>query len=554
MAVVLGFFHVWADRHYLTNSDAMSYLDVAEAYLSRDWQGAINAYWSPLYSWVIAVALAIAKPSPYWKFATLHLVNFAIYLFALGSFGLFINEVVRRHRDLQGELHARGFLILPDWALLALGYSLFIWSTLFLITVQLESPDLLVAAFIFLASWILLRIRWQPLSWGSFALLGAVLGFGYLAKTIMLPMAVIFIVASTISIGNLRQAWPRILVTIALFVLVAGPFVFAISRAKGRLTFGDSGRLNYIWAINRVPFAHWQGKEPRSGEAKHPTRKIYEAPPVYEFGEPIGGTYPVWYDPTYWYEGARGHFDLSQQLRVLAQAAKSYYELFHKWGLQYGLLVGFLSLYLLTPKRRLFLHGLRNQWNLLIPAIAGFGLYALVNVQGRYVASSIVLFWLTLFAAVRVHKEPDPHRYLNSVSIALVACIVFTTVASSSREVVVTSQSILFGEDPSRHEQWQVAEGLRERGVTPNDRMAFIGHSFRAFWAHLLGVKLVAEIPEANTLSFWEADASKRDQVINAFARTGAKALVAEKAPPTTDLRGWQRIRQTNYYVYMLNQ
>src|SRR4030095_1018554 len=77
-ALLLGFVHVWADHHYLKNADAMSYLDVADAYLRRDWHTAINAYWGPLYSWLIAITYLITRPSPYWKFAVLHLLNFGV--------------------------------------------------------------------------------------------------------------------------------------------------------------------------------------------------------------------------------------------------------------------------------------------------------------------------------------------------------------------------------------------------------------------------------------------------------------------------------------------
>src|SRR5438093_6515230 len=68
MAVTLGFVHVWAGHHFLGNADALSYLDVADAYLRRDWHTALNSYWSPLYSWLLALAFLIVKPSPYWKF------------------------------------------------------------------------------------------------------------------------------------------------------------------------------------------------------------------------------------------------------------------------------------------------------------------------------------------------------------------------------------------------------------------------------------------------------------------------------------------------------
>jgi 4-amino-4-deoxy-L-arabinose transferase-like glycosyltransferase len=545
----LGFCHAWADHHYLVNADAMSYLDVAEAYLRRDWQAAINSYWNPLYSWLIAFALSITKPSPYWKFAVVHLVNFANYLFALGCFCFLMRELVHR----QQEPDAENVITLRDWALPALGYSLFIWSSLFLVTIQLESPDMLVAGFIYLATAILLRLRRQRSNLIWFALLGIVLGIGFLTKSIMLPMTLVFTGASLFSVGSLRRAVPRVALTVALFLLIAGPFIFAISRAKGRFTTGESGKLNYLWSINRVPYPHWQGEEPGNGQPRHPTRKIFDDPPAFEFSQPIGGTYPVWYDPTYWYEGGVSHFDARQQLRVIVGGVKWYYELFQTRGLQYGLFVALVILYLIGRRRRLLVRDLIEQWPLLLPALAGMGIYLVVSVQGRYVAAFIVLLWLALFSAVRLNNTPESQRLLKSIIVVLVASMVFTTVASSSREVGRSVGQLAAGEDPSAHEQWQVAEGLREKGVAPGHQVAYIGNSNRAFWAHLLGLRIIAEVSRDIVPRFWESDPAVQSKLIDAFARTGAKAVVAENPPSGTDLSGWQRLRDTHYYIYFLN-
>lgn len=551
LAILLGFIHAWADHHYLMNADAMSYLDIAHAYLRKDWSTAINAYWNPLYSWLIALAFLIVRPSPYWEFAVLHVVNFVIYLFALGCFRFLIGEVVHLRRRQQAELDDANLVSLPDWALLALGYSLFIWSSLFLVTVALESPDMLVASFVYLATGILFRMR-RSSSWLYFILLGVVLGFGYLAKSVMLPLSLVFIVASVISVGSWRKALPRVVLTVVCLLLVAGPFVFAISRVKGRLTTGEAGRLNYLWSINRVTNPHWQGEEPGSGQPRHPTRKIFDTPPAFEFGQPVGGTYPVWYDPTYWYEGSTSHFDFRQQLRVIVQSVKGYYQLFNEWGLQYGLLVGLVSLFLIGRRGRLLPKDLIQQWSLILPAVAGMGLYLLVNVQGRYVASFVVLLWLALFSAVRLRATPDSQRFIKAVVLVMAACFVLSSVASSSREAVFTIRHLVGGEDPLAHEQWQVAEGLREKGVTANDKAASVGDTHRAFWAHLLGLKIVAEVRRDKADTFWQADANSKSEVIAAFARAGVKAIVAEKPPVGTDLHGWQKIRDTDYYVYIV--
>lgn len=554
LAIVLGFVHTWADHHYLMNADAMSYLDIAEAYLRSDWQGAINSYWSPLYAWLIAIGLAVAKPSPYWKFTIVHLVNFGMYLFALGCFCFLTREMVRRQRNQRAELLAAKLVVLPDWALVALGYSLFIWSSLFFVTLPLESPDMLVAAFVYLATGMLLRIRRVPSSWSSFPLLGIFLGLGFLAKAVMLLLTPVFLLAALFAAPNVRKTLPRVAIAVVLFLLVAGPFVFALSKSKGELTTGRAGRLNYLWAINRVQNTHWQGEEPGSGTPKHSTRKIFDQPPAFEFGEPVRGTYPVWYDPTYWYEGSVSHFDFRQQLHVVSGAIRSYYELFQSQGVQYGLLIALAALYILGNRGRLLVYDLIEQWRLIVPAIAGLGLYALVNVQGRYVAPFVVLLWLALFNAVRLDHAPNIARFVRSISVVLAGAIVLTTLASSSREIGLTVSQLVRGENPAAHEQWQVAEGLRELGVVPSDTVAFIGNSFRAFWAHLLGVRVVAEVRRDKVNEFWQANATVKGDLIDAFARTGVKAVVAEQPPPGMDLSGWRKIRDTDYYVYLLHR
>lgn len=554
VAIALGFFHLWADHHYVRNSDAMSYLDIAEAYLRGDWHAAVNTYWSPLYSWLLALAFFITKPSPYWKFTIVHVVNFGIYLFALGCFGFLIRQALGARLNLSSELLAKGLITLPDWAVLGLGYSLFIWSSLFLVTVSLESPDLLVASFVYLATGILLRIRWRPGSWWPFIVLGIVLGLGYLSKSVMLPIGLVFTIAAVLAVGNLRQALPRVSLTVVLLLLVAAPFVVAMSRSKGRFTTGESGKLNYLWAINRIGFFHWQGHEPGSGAPRHPTRQIFDEPPAFEFAEPVPGTYPVWYDPTYWYEGSTSHFNLRQQLGVSLEALKSYYDLFNRWGLQYGLFLSVASFFLMRRPKRLLLRDLNQVRCLLIPALAGLGLYGLINVQGRYVASFVVLFWLALLLAVRLEESAAAARFTRAISLVLIASIMLTSLASSSQESVLTMRQVVAGEDPSRHEQWQVADGLRELGVGPQDKVAIIGNSFRAFWAHLDGLRVIAEVRKDKLESYWTADPKVRADLIKAFAGTGAKAVVVEYPPPGLDLTGWQKIRNTNYYVYRLDQ
>ncbi|MBZ5683886.1 MAG: hypothetical protein LAP86_02520 [Acidobacteriia bacterium] len=84
-SVLLGLLHAWMSR-YAMNPDGMSYLDLGDSFFHRDWAHAVNAWWSPLYPWVVGNVCGILKPSMKWEFPLVHAVNFGIFLVALLAF------------------------------------------------------------------------------------------------------------------------------------------------------------------------------------------------------------------------------------------------------------------------------------------------------------------------------------------------------------------------------------------------------------------------------------------------------------------------------------
>src|SRR5690242_12335485 len=93
VALVLGFLQTWANAFYI-EPDGVNYLDIAQAYLRRDWTNALNAYWSPFYSWLLALVQWAFHPSPSWESTFLHLLNFVMFLFALAGFEFFFNRLL----------------------------------------------------------------------------------------------------------------------------------------------------------------------------------------------------------------------------------------------------------------------------------------------------------------------------------------------------------------------------------------------------------------------------------------------------------------------------
>ncbi len=558
LAVVLGGLHTLAAvaRHSM-NPDGIAYLDMADAYLRGDWQAAINPVWSPLYSWVLGPVMRAVQPPMRWEFAVVQLVNFAIYLGALACFEFYWRQV-RRYAETRAPTEvAEGAMTQPGWAWPLLGYALFIWTALSLIEIWSVTPDMLMAALVYLAAGLVLRIRQGEAARITFGMLGVVLGLAYLAKAVMFPLSLVLLGISLLSVPRPRHAAWLALAGLAGFATFSLTFVAAISQAKGRLTVGEVGRLTFVWYINGVAYPHWQGDPPESGVPLHPSRKIFEEPPIYEFATPIAGTYPISYDPSYWYEGVVPRFDWLDQARASVSAARFYFDLFFR---QQGILIlGVSILYCLSSWPRLTLHRLIHRWGLAIFALSVFGLYAMVYLEGRFVGVFVTLLWGDLLANVRLPDEPVRRRVAAWVSGAMLASVLIGILAFNLEGLtaLVDSGAAAPGEDQSAPApSWpgEAAEALHQEGIRPGDRVAVIGYAFDSYWARLARVQIVAEMLEWQAGPFWLGDATVRSRVIEAFTRTGAKAIVAEHVPAYASLDGWHQIGDTNYHVYLLTE
>jgi len=556
MAITLGGLHAWAAViSYSMNADGISYLDIGDAYMRGDWNTAISSVWSPLYSWMLGLVMYLLSPSMRWEFPLVHLVNFVIYLAALSCFEFFWRQLWHYQEYKRVFTSSERYVSLPEWAWFALGYILFIWSSLHLIEIWAVTPDMLMAAFVYLAAGLIVRLRIGFITWRTFILLGITLGLGYLTKAVMLPLAFIFLGIALFSVENKRQGGPRILVALMVFLLFSAPFIGAISKSKGKLTFGEAGTLTYVRHVNGLPYPHWQGEGPDNGAPKHPSRKIFESPAIYEFSAPIAGTYPISYDPSYWYEGVVAQFDLEQQLSRLISSSLFYFDLFFR---QQGvLIVSVIVLYLMSHWRRFSWVDLVPRWGLIIPALVAFGMYAPAWVEGRYIGMFVVLFWADLLANICLPASQTFHRLVLILSVIMILFMLMNIMAFNLEGFHDLNED---GNQPvktqARPPSWpgEVAEALHGLGLQPGDKVAVIGYGFDSFWARLARVQIVAEMLEEEADPFWLGDPSLQSQVIQVFATTGAKAIVAENVPSYASLTGWRQVGNSNYYIYRLSE
>jgi hypothetical protein len=551
LALALGALHTWAAiSSHSMNADGISYLDIGDAYFSGDWENAINPVWSPLYSWVVGLVLFIFRPSMSWEFPLVHIVNFLIYLVALASFSYFWHQVklylqVRR----EGE---RNRLVFPEWALNSFGILLFTWVSLTLIEIWSVTPDMLMAALVYIAAALVLRMRSSALDWQSHALFGLVLGLGYLTKTIMLPTGLLFLLISLFSQANIRKGAPRVLLSLAMFILVSAPFIAAISWKAGHFTFGESGSVTYMRYVNGISYPHWQGEPPGYGSPIHPSRKILAEPPIYEFATPIGGTYPIAFNPYYWYEGIQLRYGLSETIRAFYSNSFFYFDLFMR---QLGPVSGVVLLLYLVARRKPFkFPDIIRSWSLAFSAIPVFGLYSLVYVEGRYIAVFIVLIFADLLANLTLPQGEAYQKLITPASLVMIIFLLGSLFVYNAEGYARLSSQPADRALVTPAPGWpgEVAEELHSLGITQGERVGVIGYAFDSYWARLARVKIVAEMFEWEADPFYLGDSVFQARVVRDFTNAGASAIVAEYVPTYASLPGWHQVGETNYHIYLI--
>lgn len=563
LALALGFAQAWVSRFTIVN-DTISYLDIGDYIWRGNWSAAINGLWNPLYPFLLGGSLALFRPTPLWEYPVVHLLLFAIFIVTLWCFAQFLKELILFCQ----EADANEEYSVPEWVWITLGYTLFLWSSLRMIGVGETNPDMLVAGVVYLASALLIKIRRGAAGWPTYLGLGITLGLGYLTKSVVLPIAVVFLVVAFVVRLPQRGSLRRICVAATAFVVVSAPFITALSLARGRLTFGDSGKYNYAVHVNGLPPLHWQGLEPGSGLPRHPTRQLLSSPATYEFGSPIAGTYPPWYDPTYWYEGVRTRLELRGQLHTMKRLLEWEGNLFLDFN---GTIVcGLFVLFFVANRKALILKDISRYWFVLAPSVVAFILYSLVHVETRYVAAFVVILPLCLFFSVHLTGGSSDHRLFPAVAVLLFIAFASSLLLNTRAFLAPLDWVAVEEEYAARQNVWrpfevepgsyqEAAAELNRIGVRPGDRIASLDNSLLgvSMLARLARVKIVAEVnywPEKNdpANNFWQADATTQSKVIKALASTGARVVISELTPSGPNTNGWQRVGSTRYYVYWL--
>ena len=537
--LALGALQTWAHRNEM-NPDGISYIEMAWATARGGLHQVVNAYWSPLYPVLMSWVYRMLRPAPQWDFAAAHLLNFVVYGASLAAFEFFLKEL-RLQMGTNAETSRKSEAISPRtftiWA-----YVFFIWASCYWLGTRWVTPDLCVAAVMYLAIALLFRIK-RGGGLMVFVVLGVVLGLGYLAKAAMFPLAFVFLLCALglrwKAGASVERAIFEIAVASVIFAAMALPLVLALSAAKGRITFGDSGRIAYTEYIDGAAMNfNWQGEDGRAGTPLHPTRKILSDPAVYEFAQPIAGSYPVWYDPSYWYEGVRPHFQWKGELRALWRSANMYLKIFSKSGALWVVL-----LTLVVAQGALVMERVsRGTWLAMAPLFVTLAMYAIVLVEFRYIGPVALMLLLWTLNRIRWLEGAPPLTMRRVKALVWIAPLV-TIAWFAGRDLYDVARN-------KPYEEWEVARGLHEMGIAPGTSVGSIGSGSSAYWAHLAGVRVIVEVPDKEQANYVLADTARRQEVLALFTSAGAKAVVTKNAAAARAADGWRQIPGTQHYFW----
>jgi 4-amino-4-deoxy-L-arabinose transferase-like glycosyltransferase len=588
LAALVTFGYALYDGYQL-DGDAVAYMDIGDLLRAHHWAGIVNGYWHPMYPAFLALGHTLSRATPATELRAYYFVNFGIFLLGMAAVVCFADSIMRLRESASQQVSQSASQ--PVSYLLDRTMLRFLGLTLLVIASQRElslgkiRPDALLQAFLLFAIAALLahlatnRLRYA-------ALMGVALGCAYLTKS----FAFVFAFVCIISLVVFRWIWLKhrpariisaALVALLCFAVVAGPYVAALSHQRHRFDFGDSGALNYAWYVGGTEKMHLQPYQTAlfgSSEVhlKHPEKELLHTPLILSYAEMHYGTYPDWFDTTYWNEQIKPHFSLRQDLPRATRDSV----LFVRYLFNHPEALLLLALLLLLGARPVLRWkpgrpGTNAFWlPPLLLGVAIWGIYAIVNTEERYVTVAYLSILLPLFAALRLPRprsgaQSQPAQSaaarLRFTASALLLLLALLAAGESLRIVFEDRRQIVMRGYPGG---WysptiiHIADGLESLGVHPGDSVACVGSVACLndhYWARLAGVRILAEIydPETSVPQFLAA-LPNREQAIGVVRAQGVKVLVADfgnfrVSDSDPAFRSWQQLGGTTFYALPLN-
>jgi 4-amino-4-deoxy-L-arabinose transferase-like glycosyltransferase len=546
---------------YMLDGDAVAFMDIADAMRAHNSSMVINGYWNPMYAVTLALGQSIAHPSRWNELQTYWWVNFWIFVACIFATIYFVRGLILVRNHLSATEEAQPALS-PD-ALLLVSLALLFFSFQRELILGAVRADSLLLFFFLIAAAFLLRLQ----ATGRFVyypLLGCMLGLAYLTKSFaFFPSCLLFMGIFFYGLIRKTPARKQILtgaiVAGILFAAVAGPYIAAISKQRGRFTIGESSRLNYAFFIDGTErWNEWHSGKLGLATAnfKHHEQLIADPPPVYSFDLHPLGTYPLWFDPSYWTDGLQPHFALKNHILRLLRCLV----LLVRFLFGHLEPIVFLAVLLLSGG---FFARSRRSWLPFLPAslwgLVMLGIYLPIAIEDRYLTPAYLLFILPVLAMVRRRNT----GHTTEIASGLAVLLAFLAVANAVSDLGLRRRTLSTTGYPRgaySKEIYPAAQGLNDLGILPGQTVACFGDGTchtDIYWARLAGTPIRAEIeaPEGSDVNrFWQANAAHQEEVLAALRAHRIAAIVAYFEPSGYVPQGWHQLGTSDLYAYLLNQ
>ena len=403
---------------YFNTTDSLAYLDISDAIRHHLWHSAVDAYFFPAYPALLFLGRAVFGFHMRYEFMAARITDAVIQIFFIASSVVLVNSV-------RAVVRSRGVKI--DELIPA--RTLSVWAAVFAYILAQDvsdiRPDALVSAFMILtAAAFLFAVARNSLA--AFAAAGFCAALGEWTKAIAFPFFILCLFC--VLIANLRrlQMWKGLAIALVVYATVAGPWIMVISKAKGRFTFGDSGRLTTAWIVNGAdvfnPVADPSVYHPGDAVAhfKHAGTLLSREPIASYYNDGIYGTMPQWYDASYWFDGLKPRFVVHDSVRAVRRSLAALYRI-ADIHLQLMVLFAVPICFSFVLRRRAFADS-----NLLAMAVVGLGLIAIymtVLLEARYIVFALMMFG-SLFAGSCISRKQSDTRSLH-IAVLLVAATIF---------------------------------------------------------------------------------------------------------------------------------
>jgi hypothetical protein len=557
---------------YQIDGDAVSYMDIGDLIRAHNWHAVINGYWNPLYPAALALGHTVFHSTRYNELHAYYMVNFGIFLLEMLAIVAFTDSLVQLRELREAATSNATSFLLDRYTLRYLGIGLLIISTQRELSMGKVRPDALLQAFLLLGVAALLKhLATSHLRYA--AIMGIALGLAYLTKS----FAFLFTLLCILALILFRAFWQRhapartaVSAALALicFFLVAGPFITALSKQKGRFDFGDSGNLNYAWFISGTEKMHLQPNQTSLFGAsevhlKHPEKQLLQSPGIFSYKELPYGTYPDWFDNSYWNDQVKAHMNPRLEVVVIGQCIVRIIRYIGNHPEAWILL---LVTFLLGAR-------LHRDWQptanafWLAPMLLGFGvlgIYGMVNIEDRYITVGLLAILLPLFASLRLSASVSAVTARAAASTAVVL-LALLAVGESARTVGELRRQLPFAGLPTgwyNREIFDAAHALNDLGVGPGDTVACVGTIaclYDPYWARLAGVRVLTEIYEPNVPLYPSfAAMPNRAEAIDIVRRQGDKVLIGYFTPGlmtgTNPIAAdWHELDSSSFYALPLN-